>query len=171
MTAQWYVLHSKPMKEALLWEQLNLHQIESYYPRIKVKPVNPRARKVRPYFPGYVFVHVDLEQTKLSTFQWMPGAASIVSFDGAPSPVPDNLVTAIQRRVDEINATHGRTPAGLKPGEVVIIQEGPFSGYEAIFDAQLSGEERVRVLLKYLNRGKLPLELPGSQIQRKPPHR
>ncbi len=34
MTAHWYVLHSKPMKEALLWEQLSLQGIESYYPCI-----------------------------------------------------------------------------------------------------------------------------------------
>lgn len=167
MTEQWYVLHSKPMKEALLWEQLNLHSIESYYPRLRVKPVNPRARKVRPYFPGYLFVRVDLEQTSLSTFQWMPGAAALVSFDGVPSPVPDHLIAAVQRRVEEVNAVDARSLEGLKPGDVVTIQEGPFSGYEAIFDARLSGEERVRVLLKYLNRGRFPLELPGNQIQRK----
>jgi hypothetical protein len=45
--------------------------------------------------------------------------------------------------------------------------EGSFSGYEAIFDACLSGDERVWVLLKLLNRQQIPLELPGRQIQRK----
>ena len=55
MTAQWYALQSKPMKESLLYEQLKLRAIECYYPFIRVQPVNPRARKVRAYFPGYVF--------------------------------------------------------------------------------------------------------------------
>jgi hypothetical protein len=45
--------------------------------------------------------------------------------------------------------------------------ERPFSSYEAIFDVRLSGDERVRVLLKLLNRQQIPLELPGRQIQRK----
>ena len=155
------------MKEALLWEQLSLHQVESFFPYIRIQPVNPRARKVKPYFPGYIFGHLDLALTGLSTFQWMPGAAGIVSFDGMPSPVPDNLIAEIRRRVDEVNAAGGELFYGLKSGDVVTIHDGPFSGYDAIFDARLSGEERVRVFLKLLNKQHFPLELSARQIQRK----
>ena len=167
MTAQWYALHSKPMKEALLCEQLSLHEIEGYYPRLRVQPVNPRARKIKPYFPGYVFGRVDLEQTKLTSLWWLPGSAGIVSFDGIPSNVPDNMIAAIRRRVDEVNVAGGELLDGLKAGDFVTIEDGPFKGYEAIFDARLSGDERVRVLLKLLKRQQFPLELPGRQIQRK----
>jgi transcription antitermination factor NusG len=167
MTAQWYVLHSKPMKEALLGEQLSLHQIESFYPCIRVQQLSSHNRRVKPYFPGYIFGHVDLEQTNLSALQWMPGATGIVSFGGIPSSVPDHVIAAIRRRVDEINAEGGELFHDLKRGDVVTIREGPFSGYDAIFDACLSGVERVRVLLKLLNTRKFPLELPASQVQRK----
>ena len=68
---QWYVLQSKPQKESLLHDQLCLRGIEAYYPRLYLKPANPRARKSRPYFPGYLFIHVDLENTGLSRLQWM----------------------------------------------------------------------------------------------------
>jgi transcription antitermination factor NusG len=167
MTAQWYVLRSKPMKESFLWEQLSLHRIESYYPYVKTQPQNMRARKVRPYFPGYLFGYVDLEQINLSTLQWMPGAAGIVSFGGVPSSVPDHVIAAIRQRVDEINTAGGELFHNLRPGDLVTIREGPFSGYDAIFDARLSGDERVRVLLTLLNARKFPLELPVSQIQQK----
>lgn len=167
MTIQWYALHSKPMKEALLQEQLTLHQIEGYYPRINVQPVNPRSRKVRPYFPGYIFGHMDLEQTKMTMFQWLPGSSGIVNFDGLPANIPDSLIAAIRQRVAQINAEGRELVDGLKSGDVVTIQAGPFTGYEAIFDARLSGNERVRVLLKLLNRKQLLLELPNLQIQRK----
>lgn len=167
MTAHWYVLHSKPNKEALLWEQLDLQQIESYFPCIRIQPVSLHARKMKPYFPGYVFGYVDFEQINLSTLQWMPGAAGIVSFDGIPSSVPDNIITAIRRRVDEINAAGGELFYGLKCGDTVRIQDGPFSGYDAVFDMRLSGEERVRVLLKLLNKQQYPVELPSSYICRK----
>ena len=167
MTAQWYALHSKPLKEAFLWQQLRLHEIESYYPCLRVQPVNPRARRVRPYFPGYVFGCMDLEHVSLSTLQWLPGSVGIVSFGGMPAPVPEHLISAIRRRVDEINAAGGELFAGLKPGDTVTIQAGPFQGYEAIFDARVSGDERVRVLLKLLNHRQLSLEIPGAQIQRK----
>jgi transcription antitermination factor NusG len=167
MTAQWYALHSKPMKETLLWEQLSLHEIESYYPRIRVKPVNPRSRKVRPYFPGYVFSRVDLEQTNMTMFMRLPGSSGIVAFDGMPSHIPDTLIAAIRRRVGEIDAAGGELFEGLKAGDIVTVQDGPFKGYEAIFDARLSGDERVRVFLKLLSRGQVPVELPSRQIQRK----
>lgn len=167
MTTQWYALYSKPMKEAFLWKQLQLYQIESYYPCLYVLSSNPRARKVKPYFPRYVFGHLDWERCGLSTLQWMPGASGIVSFGGIPSPIPDPVITAIKRRVDEINML----PTGLlnewKRGDILTIQDGSFRGYEAIFDAYISGEERVRVLLSLLSRRHIPLELPSWQIPRK----
>ena len=163
---EWYVLQSKPMKEALLCEQLSLRGIDGYYPCIRVRAANPRARKVRAYFPGYVFIRLDLEQMPASHVRWTPGAAGIVSFDGVPSYIPEALIAAIRRRVDEINAMGGEALARLRPGDAVTVQDGPFRGYEAIFDAHLSGVERVRVLLKLLSSRQIPLELSGRQIDR-----
>lgn len=167
MTAQWYALHSKPMKEALLWQQLCLQEIECYYPCIRVQPVSSHARRLMPYFPGYIFGHVDLDHINLSRLQWMPGASGIVSFDGTPASIPEHIVAAIRRHVDEINAAGGELFHGLKSGDTVTIQDGPFSGYDAVFDSRLSGEERVRVFLKLLNRQQFPLELSSRQIRRK----
>jgi transcriptional antiterminator RfaH len=155
------------MKESLLSTQLCLHHVESYYPCLRVKPVNPRSRKTRPYFPGYVFGRLDLEQTNSRTLLWLPGLAGIVSFDGIPSPVPDNLIVAIRRHVDAINATGGDHLECLKPGETVVIRDGPFEGYEAILDARLPDNERVRVLLKLLQARQVSLELPAAQIRKK----
>jgi len=167
MTSAWYALNTKPRKEEFLWEQCLAHGYETFYPRIRVQPVNPRARKVRPYFPGYLFVHVDLDKIKISTLRWMPGISKVVSFDGTPATVPEGLIRAIQQRVEEVNAAGGELFEGLKPGEVVYIQDGPFAGYEAIFDTRLPGSERVRVLLKLLQKRQIPVDLPAGQIQRK----
>ena len=81
--------------------------------------------------------------------------------------VHDNLINGIRWHVDEINAAGGENLAGLKPGETVVIQGGPFVGYEAILDVRLPGSERVRVLLKLLQAQIMNVELPASQIQRK----
>jgi transcriptional antiterminator RfaH len=72
MAVEWFVLHSKPHKEELLAEQLELPRIETFYPRIRVQVVNPRARKVRPYFPRHVFMHVDLDKMGLSALHYCP---------------------------------------------------------------------------------------------------
>jgi len=47
-----------------------------------------------------------------------------------------------------------------------VISDGPFAGYEAIFDARVPGSERVRVLLQLLNsQRQVPLELTAGQIK------
>ena len=166
MAVSWYVIRSKPNKEEFLAGQLTAYGVKVYYPRIQSKTVNPRARKVKAYFPSYLFVQVDLEQVSASTLHWMPGAVNLVSFDGEPASVPDALITAIERQVEYINALQQNALLGLKPGEKVTIQEGPFAGYEAIFDGQLPGRERVRVLLNYLQNRHIPVELGEEQIGR-----
>jgi transcriptional antiterminator RfaH len=167
MASRWYALRSKPRKEEVLWRQLRARDVEVFFPRLKVQPVNPRSRTLRPYFPGYMFVRADLEKVGLSTFQWMPHAIGLVVFGGEPSSVPESLIYALQKRINEINEAGGELFDGLKPGDAVLIQDGPFEGYEAIFDGRLSGKERVRVLLKLLNDRKLLVELDARQIERK----
>ena len=166
MAEAWYVVRSKPNKEEFLAGQLTAYGIKVFYPRIRVKPVNPRARKLRAYFPSYLFVYVDLEMVNLSTLQWMPGAVNLVSFDGQPASVPEALISAVERQVEHINSAQKNKLHGLKPGDVVSIHDGPFAGYEAIFDGQISGRERVRVLLSFLQSRKIPVELRESQIGR-----
>jgi transcriptional antiterminator RfaH len=163
----WYALRSKPNKEMTLWRELCARGLECFYPQLRVRPVNPRSRSVRPYFPGYLFLHAEIERIGVSTFQWMPFSLGLVSFGGEPASVPDNLINAIRRRVDEINAAGGEQLEGLKRGEVVVIQDGPFDGYEAIFDARLPSSDRVRVFLKLLEVRQMKLELPAIQIHRK----
>jgi transcription antitermination factor NusG len=166
MTIAWHVLHSKPSREKFLCEQLRSHELEAYCPQLRVHPANPRARRFKPFFPGYVFVRVALEQIKLSTLQWMPGATGLVSFGGAPASVPDALIRAIRQRADEIGDSIGEGNAKLKPGDEVVIVGGPFDGYEAIFESRLSGSERARVFLMYLQ-AQQKLDLPWAQIQYK----
>jgi len=167
LAVNWYAIRSKPNKEDFLARQFEAQGVEVYCPRIRVRVVNPRARKVRPYFPGYIFIQVDLEEIGRSTLQWMPGAIGLVSFDGEPASVPDSLINAIRKRVDEVNASDRGVIEGLTQGQLVTIQAGPFAGHEAIFDVHLSGAERVRVLLKLINKQQLPLDLPSAQIQTK----
>lgn len=165
MPTHWYTLHSHHHKEELLYQQLLSCSLEGYYPVLKVKPVNPRSRKIQPYFPGYLFLHADLEKVGLSVLNWMPYGNGIVSFGGEPAIVPENLIQAIRQRVDEINLESGPARNMAKPGDEVHIQSGPFAGYDAIFDTHLPGSERVRVLLKMLNQARtIPIEMQSGAI-------
>lgn len=167
MTTHWYALRSKPRKEDIVWRQTINQGYEVFYPRLKVKPVNPRSRKLVPYFPGYLFVKVDIDLIGISTFQWMPYTVGLVTFGDEPAIVPESLIYAIKHRVSEIIAAGGELFDGLNKGDIVYIEDGPFSGYEAIFDARIPGTERVRVLLRFLNdKRQVPVELKAGQIKR-----
>ena len=167
MSEKWYAMRSKPRREDSVWTQMLSHGFETYYPRIRVQPVNPRSRKTKPYFPGYMFVRVDLEETGLNVFRWMPHSIGLVSFDNIPAVVPDHLINTLRKRVSEINEAGGELFDGLEHGDRVRIAEGPFKGYEAIFDERLPGKERVRVLLELLgNERAVMLELDAGQIKK-----
>ena len=163
---KWYVAHSKPRNEELLWKQFCLRNLESYYPCIKVQTVNPRARKVQPYFPGYLFVHVDLELAGKSSIEWIPGGAGLVSFGNEPASVSDSLVFAIKQRIESLKTVSGENPIPLRKGDNVVVHDGAFKGYEGIFDIQLSGTDRVRVLLSLLDNRLVPVEMSASCFHR-----
>jgi len=166
MTVSWYAMRSKPNKEDFLARQLEAYNVDFFYPHLQVNPVNPRARKKRPYFPNYLFIHTDLDVVNTSALRWMPGASGLVSFDGEPASVPDPLIDALKRQIDLVNTASRELVNDLKSGDPVIVQDGPFAGYEAIFDVRLPGHDRVRILLNFLQARQVPVELQSRQVRR-----
>lgn len=162
---RWYVMHSKPQQEALLRERLRIQRIDVYLPSIRVKPVNPRARKEQPFFPRYLFVHVDLDEIPISELRGMPGSIGLVCYGGEPAYVGDALIQAIQKQVEKITDTAINYVDRFRPGDLVVINDGPFATYKAMFDSRLLGSDRVRVLLELLQDQQIRLELSGRQLQ------
>ncbi len=161
---RWYVMRSKYRNEMLLWQQLCSRFIEVYYPRVSTRSPKSLAQKLRPFFPGYMFVHVDLDVFGRSTLQWMPGALGLVCFGGEPAFLSDTILHGIQERVDHANALQADPCQGLKSGDEVQIYSGPFAGYRGVFGFQLSDRERATVFLKFIRDQQLRVELPVSQI-------
>jgi transcription elongation factor/antiterminator RfaH len=162
----WYVLHTKPHKESELNAYLQSTGIETYCPTIHVKPVNPRARRIRPYFPRYLFVYVRLDEIGLSTFRYAPGATRLVEFGGYPAKVSGEVIRQLKRHLEAVEAAGGFNLDGLKPGDPVRIVGGPLAGYEAIFDFRLSGNDRVQVLLEMLGR-QVHAQVSANTIEKK----
>jgi len=160
----WYALHCKPRKEQVVYEQLLVRAIEVFYPRIPSGNTNRYKPRMKAYFPGYIFVHADLEQLGITSLQWLPGVIGIVTFGGIPAHVPNSLINAIRSRITRINNTSGDIAEGIKPGDMVNISDGPLAGHKAIFDSRLSGGERARVLLTLLNHQTIQIQLPISQL-------
>jgi transcriptional antiterminator RfaH len=166
MTTHWYVLRSKPRKESVVWKHATAIGHEVFYPRLRVNPVNPRANKVKPYFPGYMFIHEDLDEKGLSHFQWMPYSLGLVNFGGEPARVPPSIIYALQRRIKEVNAVKKDPLAGMRRGDKLRVVDGPFEGYKALFNSRIGGDERVRVLLEMLSGQQVKLDLKVNLVER-----
>jgi len=168
MTSRWYALRSKSRQEYSLYSYICSQDVECYYPRIRVNPVNPRSQKVKPYFPGYMFVHFNLSKEGANRFRWLPHSLGLVCLGKLPTEVPEHLINAIKQAVSQIQDAGGETLHGLNPGDRVLIEDGPFQGYCGVFDTRLSGSDRIRVLLTMLQGSrKVPVELKIGQISKK----
>lgn len=166
MTEQWYALHVKVHKEQAVHDLLVSQEIENYFPCLHVEPVNPRSRRRRPFYPGYIFVRLDLDDYGQNALRWTEGTYGLVMFGNEPASVPENLVQEVRRRVEVINAAGGIIVPTLSPGDRVRIIEGTFEGYEGIFDVNLDGKDRVQVLLSYLSQQPKRLIIKPEQIQK-----
>ena len=162
---KWYVIRAKAHRERLVDEQLRRQNIEVFYPAVRVHPVNPRSAHERAYFPGYLFIHLDLAAVGVNRLRWLPSAVGLLEFGGEPAIVPDALIHQLRLRIKTIQAAGGLIFDGLKAGDPVRITSGPFAGYEAIFDLRLQGSDRVRVLMELLRR-QVPLDLDAGAIRK-----
>lgn len=163
--AQWYVLRSKPNKEDALYKQVSLRGFEAYYPCQTYKPVDPRSRKTKPFFAGYMFVHIDLLRTGFTLFQWMPYSAGLVNFDGEPAVIPASVMHTLITGIESQTQAPLDARADFVPGGPLKVIRGPFAGYEAIFDLRLAGDERIRILLSLARGNWIPVELPVSHVE------
>ena len=166
MNKNWYALRIKPHKEHAVSQRLQDWDIQTYLPLVRVNPKNPRAAKHKPYFPGYLFIYTDLENIGTNTINWLPGSIGLVSFGAIPATVPENLILELQQRLAQIEAEGGLIFADLEHGDKVRIVEGPFAGYEAIFDMRLPGKDRIQILLSFLSQHPQPVEMDVESIQK-----
>ena len=144
----WYTLHTKPNAEYRVMKSLEHEGFEVYLPQLEVYTAN-KQRKLRPFFPCYLFVQVDFETVSISQVQWTPGLRQIVSFAGRPARMPAQAISLIQQKLAELG-TIQEFSHNFQPGDTVRITEGPFQDMLAIFKGPTTPRQRVEVLLKFL---------------------
>ena len=99
-------------------------------------------------FPRYLFVRLDLSGKGKS---WTPirstqGVQQLIYFGSRAAQVDDRLIDWLRQREME-----RPTEAMFKPGEAVVITDGPFAGIEAIFQTA-DAERRAMILLEILSK-------------------
>lgn len=153
MAKRWYVLTCKMNKERIVEQQLRSQGYEVFCPIARDSSTKSGRLNQKPYFPGYIFVQVDLDEISVSIFQWMPNTEGLVSFGLKPASVPDTLLRAISRHALEI-IDGGKERVGSDSS--VTNSNEPIDGSREIFDPYLTSDQRVQVLLRVLEGMSIP---------------
>jgi len=143
----WYLVRSKPRQECIAETNLQRWDVETFYPQLKqTKLIRGKNRTVfSPLFPGYLFSRFDLH-TEYRKVAYAHGVAGVVMFGTIPAKVDEEIIETIRARMQEGFVL--LSPPSFISGQTVQIQEGPFKGVLAVFERELTGTQRVALLLK-----------------------
>lgn len=117
-----------------------------------------------PLFPRYLFVQLTTGIDDWGPIRSTRGVSGLVRFGQEPARVPNALIAEIKARAGS-DGYHHEEAENFSPGEQVHITEGPFGGYDAIFQAKRS-EDRVLVLLEMVGMA-ARVEVPAESIAKK----
>ena len=176
---RWYIVHTYSGQEDLVEKNLNL-RINSLDMEDRIKQVlvpteeevvfkdGKRRSERRKLFPGYILVHMSMDDESWYAVRNTPGVTGFVSTederDSRPKPVPleDKQIEDILRQVETDSS---RVKIALERGETVRITEGPFMDFIGAINDVDENKGKVRVLVSFFGR-ETPVELDFLQVER-----
>ncbi len=130
----WYLIKTKPGQEERALANLTRIGIEAIYPRISERT---------PLFPGYLFGSVTPQLFCKADNAF--GVRKIVRFGSLPAEVPGVVIEELRKRMNSSGCVE--MSAQFNNGDHVTVIAGPLRGFHGVFDRQISGSDRVRILL------------------------
>lgn len=145
----WFLIYTKPKCEDAVSGKLSGAGFTVLNPKIRERKYarGKVVDAVSPLFPSYVFVRFE-KYRDYHLIRYTRGVKWVLSSEDGPAEIPDKVVDSIVSRIEDgyvvirSSFTHGQT---------VIIKGGPFEGFTAVFEKEMSGMERVCLLLKAIN--------------------
>ena len=160
----WFVIQTKPKKEAAAARYLERGSIEVFFPKMEsMTMVFGKSKKViKSLFPNYIFARFD-PFVSYRLVNWSRGVSRVLGFENGPAPICDEVIEIIKKRVDTNCVV--KKALHLKAEDRIRVRSGPLMDLMGIFERWISDEGRVSVLLKLLNYN-AKLELHYSQLEK-----
>ena len=159
--ARWYLVRAQTGREAFAVEQLERQAFVTFLPK-QPKSVRHARRvtvKLGAYFPGYLFVQLDIARQRWRSINGTLGVVHLVGRGDRPAPVPKGVVEALQAAADPRGVLQGPP---LQAGQQVRIIAGAFADKLAVIE-RLDEAGRVRVLLEIVS-GRVPVTIGREMI-------
>jgi len=145
--------------------RINLERqgFEAYLPRYLRERRHARRNDIvrAPLFPGYIFVHLDLENAPWRSINGTLGISHLICSGERPAAVPAGVVESIAARENE----NGVVPLQRRPfqkGEALRIVSGALADCFGVFE-RMADADRVILLLDLLGR-KVTVQAPLGAV-------
>lgn len=172
-SAKWYIVHTYAGHENKVAR--SLHQrvetmgfedrvFDVMVPTRKtIKIVQGKKQEVdEKIFPGYVLVRMTLDEESWLLVRTTQGVTAFIGPGSKPTPISDKEVEAIQKFM---NADEPLYTAALSQGDVVKINDGPFTDFEGTVSDVDQTRGKVKVTVMMFGR-ETPVELDFLQVKK-----
>jgi transcriptional antiterminator RfaH len=143
--AEWYVVQTKPKQEFRALEQLQNQNYDCFLPTLQINKIR-RGKLVtdtEPLFSRYLFIRLDTVTVNWNPIRSTRGVSNLVAFGGRFATLPGTYIEALQ------SAPESLPPDLFEPGDQVTITDGPFAGWEGLYQLP-DGEARAFVLIELM---------------------
>lgn len=174
MAMKWYVVHTYSGHEnkakLSLIDRVKQHGMDAKFGDILiptdtvVELVKGQKRSsTRKFFPGYIFVRMDLDQ---ETFHLVKNTPKVTGFLGGtnPQPIKETEIQNINTAMTE-GAARSKPRDLHKEGDNVRVIEGPFANFSGVVVEVKPEKQKLRVSLSIFGRA-TPVELDFAQIEK-----
>jgi len=124
-----------------------------------------RRMSTKKFFPGYVLVEMDMNET---TWQLVKNTPKVTGFVGGgetyPTPITEGEMNTLMNQMDS-TAVKPRSKTQFQKGENVRIIDGPFLGFNGVVDEVHQEHSKVKVLVSIFGRS-TPVELGFLQVEK-----
>lgn len=145
----WYLLYCKRGQTERAKKHLSNQDIPCFTPMITLEKVvrGKRTKVIEPLFPNYLFIELDPERVHTTTVQATRGVSHFIRFGALPTVIPFTVIKTLMTAPP----TEMCAPETPMLGDTVMITQGTFEGFQAIYH-ESDGEKRAILLLNLLNK-------------------
>jgi transcriptional antiterminator RfaH len=157
--AYWAAVQFHGQRERMATHFLTLAGFTIWLPRFRERCIirGRRQHVLRPLFPGYLFLLIELQWHAAKT---APGVTRLVMDGLTPARVPDRVIEELRGKERNGVIELPKPPPRLRPGGRVKVVQGPFRGHLGLC-VGMTPHERVTVLLSLLGSQQRPRRARG----------
>jgi transcriptional antiterminator RfaH len=151
---QWFAIRTKPHQEDVAKVNYQRQHYEVYLPVMQVvrKHARKKTKVLRPFFPGYLFLHLIGSQANWYAIGNTRGSIGAVCFGNHYQPVPDWMIDGLKAKEENgIIAPWRFTKDKLATDDSVQISMSDGASVDGIV-LSFQGENNVTVLLDFMQR-------------------